>query len=72
MTWIWWWQPPCLLRRVLVNTLDGKAIECVLWRSRGPWLVLRDATVLEPQHEPLKVDGELVIHRARVDFLQVP
>lgn len=67
-----WWQPPCFLKTVIVNIRgEETAVQGVLWRARGPWLVLRDASVLKPHGEPLKLDGEAVIHRSQVLFLQV-
>jgi hypothetical protein len=69
-----WWQPPCLLRRVVVN-LKGDtdtAIAGVLWKSRGAWLVLRDCTLHRQQQPPAPMDGEVVIHRDNVAFVQVP
>ena len=68
-----WWRPPCLLRSVLVNLVSDhdSALRGVLWQSRGPWLVLRDVSVIKPQAAPTPVDGDVVIHRSNVAFLQV-
>jgi hypothetical protein len=67
-----WWRPPCLLRVVIVNLVsDDTAVRGVLWSSRGPWLTLRDAAVLKPQMEPTPVDGEVIVHRGNVAFVQV-
>ena len=68
-----WWRPPCLLRSVLVNLVSDRdsALRGVLWQSRGPWLVLRDVSVIKPNTAPLAVDGDVVIHRSNVAFLQV-
>lgn len=73
MAWLWW-RPPCLLRTVIVNLTfdDDTAIKGVLWRSRGPWLVLRDVEVLKGTVPPTTVDGEVVVHREQVAFIQVP
>jgi hypothetical protein len=61
------------LRTVIVNlTDDDTAIRGVLWRSRGPWLVLRDVAILKGGVPPTPVDGEIVVHREHVAFLQVP
>lgn len=57
-------------RRVLVTVEDGRTIGGVLWRRRGPLLVLRDAAVFE-RGNPYLVDGELVIERARIRWVQV-
>lgn len=67
-----WWQPPCLLKSVIVN-LKGEetSLQGVLWRARGPWLVLRNAHALKPHAEPIAIDGDAVIHRATISFIQV-
>lgn len=43
----------------------------VLWAANGPWLTLKDATALRANAQPLKVDGDVVIHRSQVLFIQV-
>ena len=67
-----WWRPPCLLRLVIVNLKsdDTTAIRGVLWASRGPWLTLRSAALVKPTGAPTPIDGEVVIHRDNVAFLQ--
>jgi len=60
-----------LRKRVLVNLLDGKAMDGVLYSRRGRLLVLRDVTVLEQGAQPVSVDGEVLVDRNRVDFVQV-
>lgn len=72
MSWLWW-RPPCLLRSVLVNLVhdSDSALRGVLWQSRGPWLVLRDVTALKAGAPATPVDGDVVIHRSNVAFLQV-
>jgi hypothetical protein len=57
-------------RRVTVNLKSAKAFEGLLWAKRGPLLVLRDATLIEGRQK-IKADGEVVIERSNVDFVQV-
>jgi hypothetical protein len=72
MRWLLWWRPPCLLRRVIVNLRDeSSSIQGVLWSVRGPWLTYRDASFLTSGQPPAKIDGEVVLHRDRVLFMQV-
>lgn len=75
MTWaaLFWWRPPCLLRRVVVNLKNDRdvAMRGVLFSSRGPWLTLKDCTALRVQGPPAKVDGDVVVHRGNVSFIQV-
>jgi len=73
MRWLWFWRPPCLLRAVIVNLHEdpSTAIKAVLWATRGPWLTFKDASLLKAGAPPTPIDGDVVIHRARVLFLQV-
>ncbi|GGJ86850.1 hypothetical protein GCM10011583_18040 [Streptomyces camponoticapitis] len=64
------WRRTAVRKRVVVNLAD-KAFDGVLWAKRGPLLVLRDAILLEAGREPQRIDGEIVIERSRVEFMQV-
>lgn len=64
------WRRTAVRRRVVVNLAD-KAVDGVLWAKRGPLLVLRDAKLLHAGAPPVPVDGEIVIERSRVEFIQV-
>lgn len=59
-------------RRVVVNLTDGSAIEGVFFKQDGPLLVIKNATYLEPGAQPAPLDGDTVIERARVLFIQAP
>lgn len=61
-----------LLRRVIVNLVDGTSIEGFLMRDPGNLLVLKNATYLEPGAPPAPLDGETVIERTKVLFIQAP
>lgn len=65
------WRRTALRKRVLVNTRTDKAFRGVLWAKRGPLLVLRDVELLEAGAREIPFDGELVIERGNVDFVQV-
>jgi hypothetical protein len=70
--WRYQSRPPCLLRRVMVNTVNSnETFQAVLWSTRGPWLTLRDVEMMANQGVPVKVPGEVVLHRDRVTFMQV-
>jgi len=58
------------MRRVIVNTKTERAFRGVLWRQRAGYLVLRNAEMLKPRGETVRVDGEVVIERQNVDFVQ--
>lgn len=57
-------------RRVLVNLTSGSAVEGVLWDDRGPLIVLKDCS-LHAEGGSAPLDGEVVIERDRIDFVQV-
>lgn len=57
--------------RVLVNLDDGRAFDAVLYDRRGPLLILRDARLIEPGVDPVALDGEVIVERPRVTFIQV-
>jgi hypothetical protein len=56
--------------RVLVNLIDGSAIDGVLIAKRGPLLVLAQATLLTDASEPQSMDGHVYVERAKVLFVQ--
>lgn len=56
--------------RVLVNLIDGSAIDGLLIDKRGPLLVVADATLYTTANEPAPLDGDVYIERARVLYLQ--
>lgn len=59
-------------RNVIVNTKTDKAFRGILWAKTGPLLVLRGASLLAPgQVEGQELDGEVVLERINVDFIQV-
>ena len=73
MRWLFWWRPPCLLRRVTVILKhdETEGLDGVLWESRGPWFTLRDVSALKKGYEPKPLPGECVVHRSNVAYFQV-
>ena len=72
MGWLAWWRPPCVLRTVIVNLKDdGGAIRGVLWSTRCAWFVLRESALLIAGQDPHPTEGEIVIHRTNISFVQV-
>lgn len=47
------------------------AIRGVLWQARGPWLVMRSAALVKAGAPPIPIDGEIVIHRANLAYVQM-
>ena len=61
-----------LLRTVIVNLTDRSSISGVLYCDPGNLIVLKNATYFEPGAEPAPLDGDTVIDRAQVLFVQAP
>ncbi|MGK9222060.1 MULTISPECIES: hypothetical protein [unclassified Microbacterium] len=59
-------------RRVIANLVDGTSIDAIFYRQDGPLLVLKNATLLEPGADPVPLDGDVVVERDRVLFIQAP
>jgi esterase/lipase superfamily enzyme len=70
---LFWWRPPCLARRVVINLKDDHdvALRGVLAHSRGAWLSLVGVDALRVAGPAMRVDGEVVVHRTNVAFIQV-
>lgn len=59
-------------RRVIANLKSGRAVDGVLVRRSGPLLFMKNAVLLEPGRDPVPLDGETVVERVEVEFLQSP
>lgn len=66
------WRRLVVLRRVIVNLKDGGSMTGVLYRQEGALLVLREAVFYEPGRDGVPIDGEAIIERNEVLFVQVP
>jgi hypothetical protein len=58
-------------RRVVINTKTERAFIGVLWsRLFGIW-VLKDAKMLKESGQQVPLDGEVVVLKRDIDFVQV-
>lgn len=67
-------RPYPVLRTAIVNLKTGTAFRGIVWRRRGGYIVLRKAELIAEEgatSQPRPVDGEVMIERANVDFIQV-
>lgn len=72
----WWWRPEMIVRRLLrrscVLTLhDGQSFAGLLWAADRRVVVLRNARLMAAGNE-VPVDGELVVERSEIAFMQLP
>lgn len=61
-----------MYRTVIVNLKDrdDQALRGVLWRSSSQWITLKRAEVLTVGQEPRVADGDVIIDRRNIEFLQ--
>ncbi len=59
------------LKLVIVNLKTDTSFRGVFWGRRGQWLILRKAQLIRPKAAPLPIDGEVLIDRANIDWVQV-
>lgn len=58
-------------REVVVNTKSERAFKGVLWSRSFDLLVLKKAVLLQPGGGTIPLDGDTVIFKKDVDFMQV-
>ena len=66
----WWTWRPLVRRRVVVSVGDV-AFDGLVMSRRGTLLVLADVTVRIAGSDGQRIDGGVVLERARVDWVQV-
>ena len=64
------WRRTLYRHRVLLTTRTGRTFAGIVWVRRGPLLILIDAEAVDGGRQ-VPLDGQLVIDRANVDFVQV-
>jgi hypothetical protein len=65
-----WARRLVVRRRVLVQLDTGRAVVGTLWTTKASRVVIKNAELFEPGTEPTKMDGDVVIERARVEYVQ--
>lgn len=62
-----------LRRRVIVTLKDGSAFSGVLFEADSEAVIVRETEMLEvgPKREPVAVDGEVLVLRADIAYLQL-
>jgi hypothetical protein len=66
-----YFRPYPELRTVIVNLKSGTAFRGVVWRQRGPFMVIKNAELLKDKAGGAPLDGEVLVQKVDVDFIQV-
>lgn len=60
-------------QKVVINLKSGTAIAGVVTSKQRMYCVVKDAEVIEPgAPAPMRADGEIVVHRTDIDYIQLP
>ncbi|EAS0269371.1 hypothetical protein E7939_22010 [Salmonella enterica] len=59
-------------QRVVINLKSGTAVIGVVTARKRTFCVVRDAQVVEPGSNPVRADGEVLVDRAEIDYIQIP
>lgn len=65
-----WARRLVVRRQVLVNLRSGRAVSGVLWARKGRVVVLKSAQLIEPGSDPLGMDGDVILDRDQIEFMQ--
>jgi hypothetical protein len=69
LEWAHSWRS-LVAHRVVINLKTGRGLDGLLVRKSGDLLFLRNATALEPGVAPAPMDGETVVQKQDIDFIQ--
>lgn len=59
-------------QRVVINLKSGTAVAGVVVAKKRSFCILRDAEVVEPGGHPVRADGEILVDRCEIDYIQIP
>jgi len=65
------WRRWPVLERVIVNTRSGLVFRGVLAMRRRDYVVIRAAQMVKGTGEVVPVDGEVLVERTNLDFIQI-
>lgn len=58
--------------KVIVTQVDGQSFAGMIADLDDGWLLLREAEQIGPQNSRVSVDGELLLPRERIAYIQNP
>lgn len=59
-------------RRIIVNLKSGQSLDGYLVRQAGQLLFIREAMLLGAGDNPVPIDGEVIVERSEIEFIQSP
>jgi hypothetical protein len=71
MSWLDTFRAYPVRKTGIVNLMSGTSFRGVIWQVAGTWLVIRNVEMLRNNGDVTAVDGEVVVSRDHVDFIQL-
>ena len=59
-------------RRVVITLKSGTTVMGVVTVSKRSFCMVRDASVIERGGQPVRADGEVLLEREHIDYIQIP
>lgn len=58
--------------RIIVNLKSGQSIDGYLVRQEAQLLFIRNAVLIGQSDEPIPMDGQVIVERSEIEFIQSP
>lgn len=58
-------------KRVIINTKSDKTFRGIIWKHNSQFVILKNVELLHSSKQATPVDGEVIIYRTDIDFIQV-
>jgi hypothetical protein len=71
VNWLDYFRAYPVRKTGIVNLISGTSFRGVIWQVAGTWLVIRNVEMLRNNGDVTAVDGEVVVSRDHVDFIQL-
>ncbi|QHB37233.1 RNA binding protein [Gordonia phage Gudmit] len=59
-------------QRVVINLKSGTTVIGVVTAKKRTFCIVRDAEIVEPGSHPVPADGEVLVEKAHIDYIQIP
>lgn len=59
-------------RRVVITLKSGTSVMGVVTSAKRSFCLVRDASVMERGGQPMPADGEVLVEREHIDYIQIP
>lgn len=59
-------------KRVVISLKTGLTVTGIITRHRRGYCIVRDAQIIEPGGSSAPADGEILVQRDDIDYVQIP